>query len=181
MGFRVHIYQWLVVSVHFTPVSVKVRPPLHAGLKDGQKFTITHMVPCFCKWKLFGGEQHKMSTLTQLSTSGTYTGIVCQFKRYSKVWQYQHWSGSQQPLQQIKSLLICLPPHKVQLIRQNATRRRCYTCKSTYKSVAIVSTSKKLLSPYNVLRCRPISYSRNLIRVYMQFTITNHMPKILDT
>ena len=47
MGLSVHIYQRLMVSVHFAPVSVKVRPPLHAGLEYGQRFPITNMVTSF--------------------------------------------------------------------------------------------------------------------------------------
>ena len=42
--------------------------------------------------------------------------------------------------------------------------------------VVVVSKSKKLLNPLNVL-----SFSQNLIRVNIQLTRSSHMPKILDT
>ena len=49
MGFGVDVIQQLLVSEHLALVTKEIRLQVHAGLEDGQKFTITNMIMFVCR------------------------------------------------------------------------------------------------------------------------------------
>ena len=63
MGLNEYGYEWLMISIYVTYITMKIMSPLHACQVYGQKFMICDMVPGFGGGEFFTIECHRTSTL----------------------------------------------------------------------------------------------------------------------